>query len=191
MSKKTSSLLFVVLLCFPFVLKAQKFGLKTNSVQWATLAPNLGVEMALSRKLTLDISGAFAPVKLSGHKYFNYWIAQPELRYWFCESFNGHFLGLHLIGTQYNAGNINIPIGRLKILKDHRYEGYGAGGGLTYGHQWMFASRWGIEAALGVGYVYLDYKKFPCGHCGTLLKKDATNYFGVTKAALSVIYFIK
>lgn len=173
------------------MLRAQEIGVKTNSLHWATLSPNLGIEIALSKKITLDISGGFNPFKLSGEKYLNHWIVQPEARYWLCEPFNGHFFGVHLLGGQFNIGNVNIPIGRLKTFKDARYEGNAWGGGFTYGHQWMFASRWGIEAAIGAGYVYLDYNKFPCGNCGTKLATDVKHYLGVTKAAISVIYFIK
>ena len=34
-----------------------KFAIKTNALYWATSTPNLGIELGLAKKLTLDISG--------------------------------------------------------------------------------------------------------------------------------------
>ena len=50
---------------------------------------------------------------------------------------------------------------------------------------------WSMEAVLGIGWAHLDYDKYPCATCGTVLKSDTKDYFGVTKAAISIIYFIK
>ena len=35
--------------------------------------------------------------------------AQPEARYWFCQAYSGHFVGAHLLGGQYNYGNLDMP----------------------------------------------------------------------------------
>jgi hypothetical protein len=48
-----------------------------------------------------------------------------------------------------------------------------------------------MEAVIGVGWAHLDYDKYPCASCGTVQKSETKDYFGVTKAALSIIYFIK
>jgi len=41
---------------------------------------------------------------------------QPELRYWLCEKFNGHFFGVHLHGGIFNVGALSLPFdwGRYK-----------------------------------------------------------------------------
>ncbi|MDD4010258.1 MAG: DUF3575 domain-containing protein, partial [Fermentimonas sp.] len=95
-----------------------------------------------------------------------------------------------LIG-EYNIGGVDVPIGKLKNLKDYRYQGYAYGGGISYGYQWVLSKRWNLEANLGAGYVYLDYDKYPCVKGGTLIESPNKNYFGVTKAAVSLIYLIK
>jgi hypothetical protein len=66
-----------------------------------------------------------------------------------------------------------------------------AGGGLTLGHQWILNKRWSIEAAIGAGYARVHYDKYNCGECGSKIETKNSNYWGVTKAALSIIYFIK
>ena len=38
-----------------------KFAIKTNALYWATSTPNLGFEVGLAKKLTLDISGNYNP----------------------------------------------------------------------------------------------------------------------------------
>ena len=40
-----------------------KFAIKTNALYWATSTPNLGFEVGLAKKLTLDISGNYNPWK--------------------------------------------------------------------------------------------------------------------------------
>ena len=71
-----------------------KIAIKTNALYWATSTPNLGLEIGLAKKLTLDISGNYNPWKFSDNKQLKHWLIQPELRYWLCERFNGSFCGL-------------------------------------------------------------------------------------------------
>ena len=176
-----------------FYLHAQHVGVKTNLAHWAAGAtPNVGVEFSLGRKYTLELGGGYNWFAFSGdNKRLKHLVVQPELRYWFCERFNGHFVGLHAIGMEYNAGGINVPVGRLKKLKDHRYEGYAGGAGISYGYQWPIASRWNFEMNIGAGYAYLKYDKYPCVKCGEKIESGHKNYVGVTKAAVSLIYLIK
>lgn len=175
-------------------LLSQNIGIKTNLLHWsAGLTPNAGVEFALNRKYTFEVGGGFNKFNIfKENGKAHHWIVQPELRYWTCEAFNGHFFGLHALTGAYNIGGIDIPLGRLDKLNDYRYEGWAVGGGLSYGYQWPISSRWNFELNLGAGYVYLNYDKYPCVKCGSLLEEDAnTHYFGVTKAAVSLIYLIK
>ena len=38
--------------------------------------------------------------------------------------------------------------------------------------------------------IYRSPHKYNCGECGTKIETKNSNYWGVTKAALSIIYFI-
>ena len=62
---------------------------------------------------------------------------------------------------------------------------------MSWGHQWILSNRWNLEVNLGGGYARIHYRKYPCVQCGELLDEGDTNYFGVTKAAVSLIYVIK
>lgn len=68
-----------------------KFAIKTNALYCTTSTPNLGFEVALAKKLTLDVSGNYNPWKFSKDRQIKHWLVQPELRYWLCERFNGSF----------------------------------------------------------------------------------------------------
>ncbi len=156
---------------------AQDVGLKTNALYWLTTTPNLSVEVALNNQWTLDLSGAYNPWTFKDDKKMRFWLAQPEARYWLCEKFEGHFVGLHAHGGQFYGG-----------FHSKRYDGYLAGGGLTYGYDWILSPHWNLEAAIGIGYAYLWYKESPRIHCIKCEVDKDKHYFGVTKAAVSLIY---
>ena len=170
----------------------RQFGIKTNLLYWATTTPNLGVEMAVGKKHTAQVFFGLNPWKQSGgdHSSLRHWMVMPEYRYWFNQNFDGWFLGAHALGGQYNVGGVKFPFGLLKGLRNHRYEGWYVGGGITAGKQWNLSKHWNLEASLGLGYIHTAYDKFNCGTCGEKLKSAHKNYVGPTKVALSLIYLI-
>lgn len=190
---KVSILFFMLFLTKCFLVNAQDIVIKTNLLYGGVMqTPNIGLEWGISPKLTLDLWGAYNPFPLSknGHGTSNrkmkHWLVQPELRYWLCESFNGHFFGVHTFYGQYNIGGI-----RYLGLSDYRRQGNVAGFGLSYGYQWLLSKWWSLEATLGVGYARLNYDVYPCKECGKRIRKEDRNYLGPTRAAISLIYVIK
>lgn len=167
---------------------AQRVAVKTNLLYAATTSPNLALELRTGNKTTLELGGGISLWKFGEKTTFKHWAAQPEFRYWFCDAFNGHFLGLHAHGGQFNLGGIGIPIGKLSVLKDNRYQGYFYGGGLSYGYQWILGRHWNLEASIGGGYARIVYEKFPCANCGSKLDEGEYNYWGITRSTLSLIY---
>ncbi len=169
----------------------QEFAVKSNLLYDATTTINAGVEMGLSPKWTLDISGNYNPWTFGSTEpktRLKHWLVQPEARYWLCEKFNGHFFGAHAHYGEYNVGGIKF-LG--DNLKNNRYQGNLYGAGISYGYQWLLSNHWSMEAVIGVGWAHLDYDKYPCADCGTVQASEIKDYFGVTKAALSIIYFFK
>ena len=156
---------------------SQDFALKTNVLYWAAATPNLGMEVALSPKFTLDLSGAYNPWTYKDDKKMRFWLAQPEVRYWFCEKFEGHFIGIHAHGAQYFGG-----------FCEKRYDGYLAGGGITYGYDWILSPHWNLEAVIGAGYARLWYKESPRIPCVKCLEDKTADYIGLTKLSLAFIY---
>lgn len=164
---------------------------KSNLLYDATTTLNIGAEFKIGEKLTLDIPFNLNAWTFSGNKKLKHWMLQPELRYWLCSPFSGHFFGLHAHSGQFNVGGIDLPFDVFPTLKEHRYEGWFAGGGISYGYHWILSNRWSLEATVGVGYVYFDYDKYKCETCGKKVKSDEKDYWGPTKAGLSLIYIIK
>ncbi|GAB6122672.1 DUF3575 domain-containing protein [Dysgonomonas termitidis] len=161
-------------------------GLKSNLIYDLTTTVNLGAEVRMSEYLTLDISLNYNPWTFSNNRKFKHFMIQPELRYWINEPFNGHFWGGHLLYSHFNVGN--LPFGD---FADYRYQGDAYGFGVSYGYQWILSPRWSIEASLGIGYIHMDYTRYECEVCGRELGKGSHNYFGPTKAGISLIYILK
>ena len=173
-------------------ISAQKVALKSNLLYDAALSPNLGIEVGLAPKWTLDVSGQGNFWTVNDHKW-KHWLIQPEARYWFCRRFAGHFLGLHALGGQYNVGNIDLPVNFLGTdfhnLKDKRYQGWGVGAGIAYGYAWPVHPHWNIEAEIGIGWIYTRFDSYPCAECGSKISNNRPhNYVGPTKAAVNIVY---
>lgn len=169
-------------------LSAQDIGLKTNLLYWATTTPNIGLEMQAGRRHTAQLFYGLNPWTFDNGKKLRHWVLQPEYRYWFCQTFDGWFVGAHVMGGQFNAGGIHMPLGLLGDFRDNRYEGWFAGGGLTAGYQWPLSRHWNLETSVGVGYDYIHYYRYECRDCGNKNGAADRNYVGPTKAALELIY---
>lgn len=104
-------------------------GLKTNLLWDAALSPNVGVEIGIAPRWSVDVSGQLNAWTLDGGRRWKHWLVQPELRYWFCETFGGHFLAVHAIGGGYNFARLpwhKFLNNDLQQLRDRRYQGWGA-----------------------------------------------------------------
>jgi hypothetical protein len=192
MKKYLFILLGVCALGFAKESKAQDWAVKTNLLYDATTSINLGVEAALAEKWTLDLSGNWNPFQFSDNMKWKHWFVQPEVRYWTCRKFGGHFFAAHLWGGQYNVGNISgLPdfLGtNLSQLADNRFEGWFGGAGIGYGYAWMLGKHWNLEAEIGIGYAYTAFDRFACPKCGERLGSGNHHYIGPTKAAINLVY---
>ncbi|MDH6358641.1 DUF3575 domain-containing protein [Parabacteroides sp. PF5-9] len=183
-------LLLCIALGFVFSLSAQRVAVKNNVLYDLTLTPNLGLEFGVGSKSTLSLAAGYNPFEFGDYKRFKHWMVQPEYRYWFCEAFNGTYLGLHAHGGEFNVADLKLPFGFLSQLEDQRYQGYFIGAGISIGRQWIINDRWNFEASLGLGYAHLEYDKYPCAECGEKTP-GSYDYFGPTKTSISFIYFFR
>lgn len=161
---------------------------KTNVAMDALLQPNLGLEFGVAKKLTVDIPVYYNPWEYSDSKMLKLFMVQPELRYWLCDKFNGHFFGVHVMGGAYQTMGLDLPFSCFDDTDVYRYKGHFYGGGISYGYQWILGKHWNIGATIGIGYAYVRYKQYECEDCGDFIGKDHKNYFGPTKAAINLIY---
>lgn len=190
---KFKILAFLLLLAsMATVCHAQNVAVKSNLFYDATATLNAGVEVKFAPQWTGDLIANLNAWAISDHRW-KHWLVQPELRYWFCEAFSGHFVGAHLLGGQYNFGNLNMPFSLFgsdfRQLKDYRFQGWAGGLGVAYGYSWILDKHWNIEAEIGLGWLYTRYDKFECADCGQRVARNRPhNYVGPTKAAVNLVY---
>ena len=180
-----------ITMCGSIECHAQQVALKTNILYDATATPNIGMEIGVNKKHTFQVFYGLHPWKFGSDdskKFLKHWVVNPEWRHWFCHRFNGSFLGIHAFGGEYNASRVKMPFGWWKELRDNRFEGWFAGGGVSYGYQWVMSKHWNFEASVGVGVAYIEYDKYGCGDCGKKLDDGHKIYVGPTKLALSLMY---
>lgn len=173
---------------------------KTNLLYDATTTPNFGLEAGVGRQSTVQVFYGLNPWTFhhsdGQERKAKHWVVMPEYRWWLCSRFNGHFVGAHLMGGQFNAGNVDLPlpggffsgVNLAKAARDYRFQGTFAGLGITYGYQWILARHWNLEAEVGVGYNHVWYNRYACGDCGAKLNSGHTNYLGITKLGISLLY---
>lgn len=173
--------------------RAQVAGVKTNLVYDATASINLGVEIGLAPKWTLDVSGNLNLWTWKDNMKWKHWMVQPEVRWWTCQRFAGHFFAAHALAGQFNFGNIKNNINILgtdfSILSNERYQGWAFGAGLGYGYALPIGKHWNLEAEVGLGAIYSIADGFECDVCNrptaTGVKKLRP---ALTKAAISIVY---
>lgn len=181
-TRKTAWLLFLMLTGMGMtVARAQKIGLKTNLLSWATTTVNAGAEYKFAPRWSAEMEIMYKAWHfLPDNRKVGGLLIQPEVRYWLCQPFYQHYVGVHLHYGQYNAG-----LGR------YRYQGSLYGAGLSYGYQWILADRWNLEISTGAGFVRMNHDKYDRPKCGLFLGKDSKNYFGITKIGISLVYILK
>lgn len=175
-----------------FQLTAQHAAIKTNILSDAALTPQAAVEARVAPHWTLQLQGAINAWSVNDHRW-KQWNLMPEARYWFCQSFAGHFVGAHLVGGQFNWGNLDMDFKFLGTdfsrLKDHRFQGWMGGAGLLYGYSWILDRHWNIEALIALGWIYSRYDTYECADCGQKVETGRHhNYVGPTQAAVNLIY---
>ncbi len=183
------------------IVSAQNIAVKTNLLYDASVTINAGVEIGLSRRTTLDISGNYNAWNTNTelNEKMRHLLIQPEFRYYFCERMKGHFIGAHAHLLQYNInGNHWLPnifnsASNLRNMNEakSRYQGEGYGAGVVYGYDWVIVPRFNIEFSVGAGYVYLDYERYGPSKCDPLIEQNSKNYWGLTKLGISFVYIIK
>lgn len=199
MKIKCFLVVFMLILAGVLPVNSQKLAVKSNVLYDALTTPNLGIEMEVGQLSTVSLVyglNAWTFSSDSGDRKAKHWVLMPEYRWWTCTKFDGHFIGVHAMGGQFNAANMNIPLpgfflggDNLSVgVRDKRYEGLFVGAGVTYGYQWVLSEHLNFEAEIGAGYNFVHYKKFSCSECGAKLGTGNSNYLGVTKLGLSLIY---
>lgn len=138
----TVILLLAALWGSPRSAAAQIFAVRADALAALTGTLHLGAEVSVADRWSVEASGYWNPVKTPSLS-MSFHAVQLCSRYWFYESFVGHFVGGQLSYVGYDLGS-----------RTRRYDGRAYGIGFSYGHAWMLSKRWFVtfEAGLGVYY---------------------------------------
>lgn len=192
----------IILAAFAGTANAQKVAMKTNMLYWASATPNAGLEFALADRWTMEIAGGYNPWTFDKEDNLKakHWLVTPEVRYWFCESFHGHFIGINANYTQFNISGMPMPNLFVNLCTnalspesfcDARIAGWAVGAGLTYGYQFLISPRWNLELTAGLGWWYTEYDRFESRKCGMFEQAVYKHALGPTSLGVSFIYLIK
>ena len=170
--------------------KAQNIAIKNNILYDATTTPNLGIELRLSNKWTAGMSVALNPWSFSDNKKLKHLLVAPQLRYWLCESFSGHYFGANIAYVHYNVSDIKFPFGLYGGVDGERRQGDLAAIGASYGYSWILSPHWSLEAEAGLDLGYTWSDRYDSPKCGTYRGSD-NKFLVLPKLALNIVYIIK
>ena len=136
--------LYLIVVFLSGILSANaQFAVKSNLLYDATTTPNIGVEAGLGGRSTFNLVYGLNPWSFNsethGERKAKHWVLMPEYRWWPCARFNGHFIGVHAMGGQFNVANVDLPVPGFFFAgenlrtgaRDHRYQAAFGGAGFT------------------------------------------------------------
>ncbi|MDR1500021.1 MAG: DUF3575 domain-containing protein [Tannerellaceae bacterium] len=187
MGKLLVSFLFSI-----FIISAaysQQIAVKSNLVYDATGTINVGGEYAINKTFSVNLSANYNGWVLKKPYTWKHYLVQPELRYWFRESFNEHYVGAHLLYIGFDVERMSLPF--FGFTRKSLYtNGVAYGGGLSYGYHLYLTPRMNLEFSLGLGFMRLSYDKAESYRNPGETKPWTRSYIGPTQIGVSVVYII-
>lgn len=141
-------LLAAGLILFSTKASAQQIGVKTNAFMWTALTPNVGCEVVVGQRSSLDLSifGHNDPYGLESRLF----ALQPEYRYWFSgRPMTREFVGVSAMVADYDM-----------IIKNHVYDGSAGSLGLIGGYAFSLSRSWRLELCGGVAILGFRQKQY-------------------------------
>ena len=126
---------------------AQQVAIKTNALMWTVLTPNLGCEVVLGERGSLDISafGHYKPYGVDSKII----AVQPEYRYWF----SGRPMVREFVGIS------TMVVGYDLNIKNQVYDGYAVSAGLVGGYSFLLGEKWRFELCGGISLLFFSQKQ--------------------------------
>lgn len=163
---------------------ASHIALSSNLLSWATLAPDLGIEVYIGKKFSIAADGSYG---MWNHSHSSYsirtWSIGGEARYWLQSrqyGFRRTYIGLSVRSGEYDLYN----------SKDGRW-GEALLAGFTVGYRFILRGNWFFDAGLGLGYIHTRYDKYFWNkrfRKYEFNREHTRNVFGLTNLQASLIY---
>jgi len=170
------------------------WAIKTNLLHDATLSPNVAVEYAFAPQWSAEASLSVNSWRSWGGSRLQHLLLQPEVKYWFCEKYNGFFVsglvmgGMATLGNFWDFSQLNpkSPDLRNFLLKDALALSVGVGGGYDF----ILNRHWNLEVEGAIGYMYARGDEYDDSvtPADLLLKGSEFDYIGPVKLAVSIVY---
>ncbi len=159
------------------------YAVKTNLLFAAALCANLGFEVELWPRWSLDIPVWYSPYEISSSYKLRLLATQPEVRWWPKKAGEGHFIGLHA-----HVAGFDVALDDRERYQDPDHALWGMG--LSYGYAMNLGKtkRWGLEFNIGVGFADYEYDVYLNQKNGPKIRSGSATYFGITRAGVSVSY---
>lgn len=138
-----------VMACWGNEAAAQMMAVKTNTLLWGNLTPNLSLELVTTKKTSLEVTGFYSldntptDTQLKG--------AQMEMRYWA----SGRPMNNLFVGVSFTALGFNTTLGR-----GFRHSGDAIAPGIVFGYDLVLGKHWNVEFATGVGYFWYRMRRY-------------------------------
>jgi Protein of unknown function (DUF3575) len=158
---------------------------KTNMLYDALAVPNIGIEIPLPKHYSIGADWEYAWWKCDhSHRYWRIYGGDLFARRWFGSDkpLTGHHIGIYGGIVTYD-----FELGGRGYLGDK----WSYGGGIDYGYSLRIANRLNLDMTIGIGYLGGKYKEYiPDAGCYVWQCTRQRNYFGPTKAEISLVWFI-
>ncbi len=160
------------------------FALKTNLLWDAALCANLGFELELWPRWSLDVPVWYSPYDITRRWRIRLLATQPELRYWLRDAGAGHYFGVHA-----SVVGFNVSFAGDYRYQDPNHAAFGLGIGYGFAFHLDKARRWSMEAQIGAGYLSYKWIKYHnTGLNGAEVSRGGGTYWGLTRAGIAISY---
>lgn len=152
----------------------------TNLAYDGILLPNIELQSALSRRMSIAIEGMCAWwCSDKAHKYYQIAGLSPELRYWGGRQvLQGHYLGALLMGGLYDLEN-----------GGKGFQGEYLAAGISFGYAVKVGGCFMLDFGIAAGALMTQYRKYdPEGGKYVYRYTDRKAYFGPLKAKVELVW---
>ncbi len=161
--------------------------IKSNLLYDVALTPDLGVEISLSRLISVGLEGVYA--WWSNDRTHRYWRVRGgwlDISWWFGTASRRQRLTGHHAGIYASMHDYDFEFGH----KGWQARNPTVGAGLTYGYSFRLNGRLSLDLNLRIGYAGGRVTEYT-PQCDTYMcvRKYLSNYWGLTGAGVTLVWF--
>lgn len=159
----------------------QTLSLRANLLRWATLTPDLGLELRFAPAWSVQVNGSWTSWQWdSKNRRYALWEVSPELRHYMGEKRRGY------LGAVYTVGQFNYK------LSGTGRQGSLMGGGLTGGYMLRLSDAFSLDFTIGAGYTHADFEKYEVTDGVRVWKSgEEKGVWGVNRLGVTLVWHIK